>query len=67
MGDVYVLLLCCTVLCACTLRCVVAIISYRKPSILVRLGELRIEKFGDKMNEVDATQVGLSVSAGLYL
>ena len=37
--------------------CVVSIASCRKPSIQARLSDLRLEKFGDKLNEVDATQV----------
>ena len=34
-----------------------AIMSCRKPSILARVAELRLEKFGDKMAEIDTTQV----------
>ena len=44
----------------------VSIASCRKPNILARLAELRIEKFGDKMNEVDATQVCVA-SVGCFI
>lgn len=37
--------------------CVFAVISCRKPDILARVAELRLEKFGDKMADIDATQV----------
>ena len=37
--------------------CVFAMMSCRKPSILARVAELRLEKFGDKMAEIDTTQV----------